>query len=181
MGLRFRLAGDIRPPGAPYRPGHGIRSAEVISGALVPYITRGPGRPSGGKRPATKRFACRRGGESASRHGDSVPYIAPGRVDLTPAGVISGTAVPDITPGPGSRMGRRRPTALDFGTASGGSWREYAAWSRRISPSALVAGQRSRHTEPILRDLLFIAHSWYWTAPSEARRRGRIPRRSLIS
>jgi len=142
----------------------------VIAGALVPHITRGPGRPSGRNCPATKRFARRRGVDAASRHVEGVPYIAPCRASLSPAGVISGTAVPHITPGPGFRMGRRRPAALDFVAASGGSRREYAAWSCRISPSALVAGPPSLLTEPILGELLSIAHSGYTTAPSEARR-----------
>ncbi len=48
-----------------------------------------------------------------------------------------------------------------------------------ISPSALVAGPPSPLTEPILDELLSIAHSGYRTASSEARRRGRIPRRPL--
>ncbi len=163
----------MRPPGDAYRPGHGLRSSEVISGALVPHITRGPGRPSGRNCPAIKRFARRRGLGSASRHGDGVPYIAPGRASLSPAGVISGTAVPHITPGPGSRMGRGRPAAPDFVAAACGSRREYAAWSCRISPSALVAGPPSPLSEPILVELLAIAHPGYTTAPSEARRRGR--------
>ena len=141
----------------------------------VPHITRGPGHPSGRNCPATKRFARRRGLGSASRHGDGLPYIAHGRASLSPDGVISGTAVPHITPGPGSRMGRRRPASLDFVAASGGSRRGYAAWFCRISP----AGPPSPIAEPILGELLSIAHSGYTTAPSEARRRGRMTRRRL--
>ncbi len=166
----------LRTARAAYPPGQGLRSSEVLPGALVPHITRGPGLPPGRNCPATKRFARRRGVDRASIAGDGVPYIAPGRASLSPAGVISGTAVPHITPGPGSRIGRRRPAALEFGTAYGGSRREYTAWSCRISPSALVAGPPSPLTEPMLVDLLSIAHSGYPTAPSEARRRGRIPR-----
>jgi len=95
-------------------------------------------------------LARRRGLGSASKDGDSSP---------------------DITPGPGSRIGRRRRAALDFVTASGGSRREYAAWSCRISPSSLVGGPPSPITELILVELLSMAIPGYRTAPSEARRR----------
>jgi len=66
-------------------------------------------------------------------------------------------------------MDRRHLAALDSVAVSGGSRREYAAWSCRISPAVLVAGPPSPLTEQAGIELLSITYSGYTTAPSEAR------------
>ncbi len=170
---RPRPVGDIGHDCASYRPKYGLGLFEVISGTGVPDTTCVPGRPSGWNCLEMERLGHRHGTDPASKDGKGLPDITPGRPSHSPAEVISGTGLPDITRVPGSRNGARRPPALDFAAPSGWSRRARTAAACCISPSSLVVGPPSPPTEPILAILALIVGSAYRVVPPPARGQGR--------